>query len=81
MRVHVHRAQPPLNAFDMARLRMEMPVKRPPSNTRALNKQIIHDFNQLKYRGKMQRAILHMNSFTTTHSHVRYTDKGLIVPQ
>ncbi|XP_047664600.1 centrosome and spindle pole-associated protein 1 isoform X2 [Tachysurus fulvidraco] len=50
-----NRAQPPLNAFDIARLRMEMPVKRPPSNTRALNKQIMHDFNQLKYRDSESR--------------------------
>ncbi|KAK3541491.1 hypothetical protein QTP86_027252, partial [Hemibagrus guttatus] len=45
-----HRMQPLLNAFDLARLRMQMAVTRPPSNTRALNNQIIQDFNQLKYR-------------------------------
>ncbi|KAK3515527.1 hypothetical protein QTP70_024227, partial [Hemibagrus guttatus] len=45
-----HRMQPLLNAFDLARLRMQMAVTRPPSNTRALNNQIIQDVNQLKYR-------------------------------
>ncbi|KAG7317648.1 hypothetical protein KOW79_018683 [Hemibagrus wyckioides] len=50
-----NRTQPLLNPFDLARLRMQMPVRRPPSNTRALNNQIIQDFNQLKYRDSESR--------------------------
>ncbi|KAB5533184.1 hypothetical protein PHYPO_G00128900 [Pangasianodon hypophthalmus] len=50
-----NRAQPLLNAFDMARLRMQVPVGRPSSNTRPLNKQIMQDFNQLKYRDTESR--------------------------
>ncbi|XP_060755842.1 centrosome and spindle pole associated protein 1 [Neoarius graeffei] len=50
-----NRALPRLNAFDMARLRMQVPVGRPPSNTRPLNKQIVQDFNQLKYRDSESR--------------------------
>ncbi|KAI5617158.1 centrosome and spindle pole-associated protein 1 isoform X1 [Silurus asotus] len=41
--------QPQLNAFDMVRLKMQMPKERPPSN-RPLKSQIIQDFNKLKYR-------------------------------
>ncbi|KAK3515673.1 hypothetical protein QTP70_026456 [Hemibagrus guttatus] len=47
-----HRTQPLLNAFDLARLRMQT---RPPSNTRVLNNRIMQDFNQLKYRDSESR--------------------------
>lgn len=50
-----NRALPLVNAFDVARLRMPMPDKRPPSNTRALNMQIMQEFNQLKYRDSESR--------------------------
>ncbi|KAL7840815.1 hypothetical protein AOLI_G00261380 [Acnodon oligacanthus] len=45
----------PLDVFDMARLRMQVPARRPPSNTRPINKQNIEDFNQLKYRDSESR--------------------------
>lgn len=54
-----YRERPALNAFDMGSLRMQVPVGRPLSNTRPLNKQIMKDFNQLKYRGKIQVRCVH----------------------
>ncbi|XP_036414474.1 centrosome and spindle pole-associated protein 1 isoform X2 [Colossoma macropomum] len=49
------RDHPPLDVFDMARLRMQVPARRPPSNTRPINTQNIEDFNQLKYRDSESR--------------------------
>ncbi|TSK98393.1 Centrosome and spindle pole-associated protein 1 [Bagarius yarrelli] len=51
-----NRELPLVNAFDMARLRMQMPDKRPPVNIRALNTQIMQEFNQLKYRDSESRG-------------------------
>uniref|UniRef100_A0A3B4CQ59 Centrosome and spindle pole-associated protein 1 C-terminal domain-containing protein n=1 Tax=Pygocentrus nattereri TaxID=42514 RepID=A0A3B4CQ59_PYGNA len=45
----------PLDVFDMARLRMQVPARRPPSSTRPINKQNIEEFNQLKYRDSESR--------------------------
>ncbi|KAI4896162.1 hypothetical protein NFI96_032379 [Prochilodus magdalenae] len=50
-----NREHPPLDVFDMARLRMQVPARRPPSNTRMVSKQNIQDFNQLKYRDSESR--------------------------
>ncbi|XP_062841629.1 centrosome and spindle pole-associated protein 1 isoform X3 [Trichomycterus rosablanca] len=50
-----NRERPLLDVFDMARLRMQVPARRPPSNTRAVNKQNMQDFNQLKYRDSESR--------------------------
>ncbi|XP_072544947.1 centrosome and spindle pole-associated protein 1 isoform X2 [Salminus brasiliensis] len=49
------REHPALDVFDMARLRMQVPARRPPSKTRLVNKQNIEDFNQLKYRDSESR--------------------------
>ncbi|KAL2085173.1 hypothetical protein ACEWY4_018493 [Coilia grayii] len=51
-----HKERPPVDVFDMARLRLQVPAKRPPSKTRGpVNMQNIHDFNQLKYRDSTSR--------------------------
>lgn len=49
------RDNPALDVFDMARLRMQVPARRPPSHTRLVNKQNLEDFNQLKYRDSESR--------------------------
>ncbi|KAF5903566.1 centrosome and spindle pole-associated protein 1 isoform X2 [Clarias magur] len=46
-----NRERPPLNPFDMARLRMQVPT----SNTRPANKKTMQEFNQLKYRDSESR--------------------------
>ncbi|XP_023650210.2 centrosome and spindle pole associated protein 1 isoform X2 [Paramormyrops kingsleyae] len=48
------RERPPVDVFDMARMRQQAPVKRP------MNLQNIHDFNQLKYRdGESREEVQH----------------------
>ncbi|KAG9283287.1 centrosome and spindle pole-associated protein 1 [Astyanax mexicanus] len=49
------RENPAVDVFDMARLRMQVPARRPPSHTRLVNKQNLEDFNQLKYRDSESR--------------------------
>ncbi|XP_041923272.1 centrosome and spindle pole-associated protein 1 isoform X2 [Alosa sapidissima] len=50
------RERPPVDVFDMARLRMQVSTKRPSSRTQGpVNIQNIHDFNQLKYRDSTSR--------------------------
>ncbi|XP_076147017.1 centrosome and spindle pole-associated protein 1 isoform X2 [Alosa pseudoharengus] len=50
------RERPPVDVFDMARLRMQVSAKRPSSRTQGpVNIQNIHDFNQLKYRDSTSR--------------------------
>ncbi|XP_062377506.1 centrosome and spindle pole-associated protein 1 isoform X3 [Sardina pilchardus] len=50
------REHPPVDVFDMARLRMQVSAKKPSSRTQGpVNVQNIHDFNQLKYRDSASR--------------------------
>ncbi|XP_031439503.1 centrosome and spindle pole-associated protein 1 isoform X2 [Clupea harengus] len=51
-----HRERPPVDVFDMARLRMQVSAKVPSSRTQGpVNVQNIHDFNKLKYRDSASR--------------------------
>ncbi|XP_036375409.1 centrosome and spindle pole-associated protein 1-like [Megalops cyprinoides] len=48
-----NRERPPVDIFDMARLRIQAPVRRPSSkNAEPFHLQNSHDFRQLKYRGR-----------------------------
>ncbi|XP_066534202.1 centrosome and spindle pole-associated protein 1 isoform X2 [Hoplias malabaricus] len=49
------RAHRPLDVFDMARLKMHIPARRPSSNARPINQQNVQEFNQLKYRDSESR--------------------------
>ncbi|XP_066576815.1 centrosome and spindle pole-associated protein 1 isoform X1 [Amia ocellicauda] len=50
-----------VDVFDMARLRMQAPVRRPSSKAlEPINMQNIRDFNQLKYRGECTLTVCHL---------------------
>ncbi|KAG9347957.1 hypothetical protein JZ751_003974 [Albula glossodonta] len=54
-----HRERSEVDVFDMARLRVQVPVRRHSKVLEPVNLKNIRDFNQLKYRGKMTIVLAH----------------------